>query len=228
MNFQGSFKKIGDIDVHHLKNVVERLTDHHWNFNDMRQRRYDVHKDTQTIHLVFDEDFRHTNPTRHEPLEIFAPLLNPILAKIADYYEKQQHYKPYLEKFGPGYFIRANLIKLKPGGSIEEHQDKNFSLAHSHRIHIPIKTSEQVLFRVGNQEINMKEGEVIEINNRKFHAVTNLGEQDRVHLILDWVIPGEPCCCAAKTHPGETCNPELCMETDRLLVPCVCHGDLAN
>jgi hypothetical protein len=34
-------------------------------------------------------------------------------------------------------------------------------------------------------------GEIWEINNRKYHAVRNLGEEARVHLILDYVVPGE-------------------------------------
>ena len=62
---------------------------------------------------------------------------------------------------GPGYCVRASLVRLNPGGTIDAHQDKNFSLAHSHRIHIPLLTNPGVEFTVGNETRYLAEGEVI-------------------------------------------------------------------
>jgi hypothetical protein len=41
---------------------------------------------------------------------------------------------------------------------------------------------------VGEDKRNLKLGEIWEINNdKKEHSVDNLGETDRIHLIVDWV-----------------------------------------
>ena len=56
---------------------------------------------------------------------------------------------------GIGYFIRANLVRLAPGGTINEHRDGNFSLTHSHRVHVPIITNDRVLFNVGRETLSI-------------------------------------------------------------------------
>lgn len=225
MNFQGSFKHIGHADIGSIKDLVVQLTDEHWAGSDTRQQRYEVHKDTQSIPLVFDEDFRHSNPTVHPAYELFGPVLRTLFAQIAEYYESSTEI--YAKFGGPvqGYFVRVNLVKLRAGGTIAEHRDMNFSLAHSHRIHVPIVTSDKVLFDVGPDVMAMKEGEIIEINNRRKHSVVNGGAEDRVHLILDWAFPWEPCCCADKVHPGVRCSPQACVDIDRRKIPCHCFPE---
>lgn len=228
MNFQGNFKRVGSFDTSELKRLVLGLTEAHWLADDTRQKRYEVHKDTQFIGLAYDSDFRHTHPTRRPALELFGPVIQPLLAQIAEFYETHPET---LEKFkNPvrGYFIRISLAKLVAGGKISVHQDKNFSLTHSHRVHLPIVTNPDCWFYVGKERMNMKEGEIWEINNRRMHYVANHGDEDRVHLILDWVFPWEPCCCADKVHPGEPCTPKACADSVVLRIPCDCHPEEAD
>ncbi|RLA29004.1 MAG: hypothetical protein DRQ63_02080 [Gammaproteobacteria bacterium] len=225
MNFQGNFTKIDDTDITSLKELVLQLTPEHWTGDTTRQRRYEAHRHTQAIGLVYDLDFRHENPTVQPPMQLFAPALRQVLETVANHYEALPAATTLLGQLGSGYFIRANLVRLNPGGEITAHQDKNFSLAHSHRVHIPIVTNDQVKFAVGSETINMRAGEIFEINNRRIHSVRNDGEAGRVHLILDWVTPDEPCCCSAKTHPGEPCSPQACVGTDRMKIPCVCFPE---
>ena len=71
MNFAGNFRHIGNIDISAIKDEVEKLTDDDWNEQSWRQKRYEVHKDTKFIGLVYDPDFRHANSTRHPALEKF-------------------------------------------------------------------------------------------------------------------------------------------------------------
>jgi len=225
MNFPGNFKKIADVSIDMLKDLVLQLTPEHWTGDTTRQQRYEAHRDTQTIGLVYDEDFRHTNPTKLPPLELFSPALRQILTVIADFYEAPAEEAALWQGFGAGYFIRTTLVSLRPGGEIVPHQDKNFSLAHSHRVHVPVVTNDKVLFTVGNETICMQEGEIMEVNNRRLHSVSNGGNESRIHLILDWVNPSEYCCCSAKTHPGIPCSPEECVATDRMNIPCECYPE---
>lgn len=228
MNFQGNFKHIGDIDLSDLRARVAELTDAEWLADQVRSKRYEVHKDTQFIGLVFDEDFRHLKATQRPALRHFIEALQPILAQIAEYYETAPEVQSKFDEPVRGYFVRISFAKLIAGGEISEHRDLNFSLTHSHRVHVPVITNDQVWFRVGNEKRNLKAGEIIEINNRRNHSVVNESDEDRVHLILDFVLPWEPCCCADKTHPGERCTPQACMDTVMRKTPCDCFPEDAE
>jgi hypothetical protein len=225
LNFLGNFRKIGDAEIAPIAGLVQQLTVEDWTVEDTRQKRYEVHQDTQFIGLVYDEDFRHMNATKRPIMDVFQPVLHPVFAQIAQYYESAPDIYVKFGKPVQGYFVRVSLVNLVPGGEIAEHRDKNFSLAHSHRIHIPIVTNEDVLFNVNGEVIHMKAGEMYEINNRRNHSVFNKGSEGRVHLILDWVFPWEPCCCSYKTHPDIPCSPDACIETDRLRTPCNCFPE---
>ena len=225
MNFPGNFFHIGDLEIADLKRLVLALTDEQWDSFSFRQKRYEVHQHTQTIGLVYDPDFRHSHPTKLPTLEIFEEELRPVLWMAADHFDETKIGQQLIKENGMGYFIRASLVRLKAASSIAEHRDMNFSLTHSHRIHLPIVTNDEVWFTVGNESINMREGQLYEINNRRVHSVRNDGAEDRVHLILDYVLPCERCCCGATLHPDTRCSPQSCRETDRANIPCECYPE---
>ena len=225
MNFPGNFFHIGDIEIAELKNLVLNLTDEQWENFSLRQKRYEVHQHTQSIGLVYDPDFRHSHPTRLPTLDMFEAELKPVLWMTADHFEETEKGKQLIKDNGMGYFVRATLVRLQAGGSIAEHRDMNFSLTHSHRVHLPIVTNDEVWFSVGSETINMREGQLYEINNRRLHSVENKGSDDRVHLILDFVLPSERCCCGEKLHPDTRCSPQACKETDRWNTPCECYPE---
>jgi len=224
MNFSGNFIQIASVDVVALKKRVLEFSQQQWQGEAFHQQRHELHRDTQTIALVFDPDYRHTHPTRLPPLQELEPLIRPVLKIVADHFDDSPRGFELFEAHGMGYFVRASLVRLKAGGEIAEHTDRNFSLVHSHRVHLPVVSNEQVEFTVGGERLNMKEGALYEINNRRVHSVINAGSEDRIHLILDYVIPGEKCCCGEKLHPDTACNPLACEQTDSLQVPCVCHS----
>ena len=225
MNFPGAFRYIGSMEIAELRELVRQLTPQQWAGFSLRQNRYEVHRDTQTIGLVFDPDFRHTHPTRLPALEVFQESLQPALAMAAVFYEQSPRGEKLVSQFGLGYFIRATLVQLKAGGSIAPHQDNNFSLTHSHRIHLPVITNDRVQFTVGDETMSLPAGDLYEINNRRIHSVQNRSDEDRVHVILDFVLPGEKCCCGMKLHPQTLCSPQACAPTDHLQVPCNCFPE---
>ena len=225
MNFQGSFAKIGDVDTEQLASLAGQIGEEEWEADLFRQNRYEVHRDTQTVGLVFDPDYRHSHPTRLPMLQRFESALRPVLEMVADHFEESEKGRTLIEQFGMGYFVRASVVRLRAGGIITPHTDNNFSLAHSHRVHVPIVTNEQVLFAVGSQTIHMGVGEIYEINNRRNHSVMNRGDSGRIHLILDFVLPGEQCCCGKLLHPHTLCSPVACRDTDYLKIPCRCYPE---
>jgi len=225
MNFLGNFSFLGNIEIDELKNLVLSLSDEQWDEFSIRQNIYEVHQNTRMIGLVYDLDFRHSHPTRLPALAMFEEALRPILMKTAAHYEESEIGKQLLADNKLGYFIRASLVRLTAGCDITAHRDMNYSLTHSHRIHLAIISNDEVWFTVGNESINMRAGELYEVNNRRVHSVDNKGEEDRVHLILDFVLPGEQCCCGALHHPDTRCSPRACLDTVLLKVECNCHPD---
>ena len=168
-----NFNYIGKTNVNTLVDKVKKITE--WDKYTFRQKTYDVHKYTKTIPLIFDEDFRHKNPTYRFGYKLCENEINKFK-------------NIFLKKFGKGYIIRAILVNLEAEKNIPNHIDNSPSLDICKRIHIPIITNNKVFFSVGEERMNLKKGEMWEINNtKKIHSVENNSKFDRVHLIIDWV-----------------------------------------
>jgi hypothetical protein len=191
MNFAQDAVKLGAFDVSALRTAVRALGETDWTADSSRQQAFDAHIATQTLKLIADADFRHADPTVHPPFRMLEPMIEPLMAHVRRFYLQTLRQRSVAEKHGPGYFIRALLTRLPPGAEIRPHIDDGYSLKRCHRIHVPLVTSPQTLFRVGDTRFNMGEGEMWEINNRRLHAVTNGGDAARIHLIMDYVQPGE-------------------------------------
>ena len=102
--------------------------------------------------------------------------------------------QPILDLFPENHcLVRALFACLPPGVTIPIHHDTGEWVKATHRVHIPILVTDpsKVLFRVGPtldqmQRIECTPGHVFEINNQAKHAVSNCGDDCRVHLILDY------------------------------------------
>jgi len=176
--FEGNFRLIDTCDIAPVAEKVNALNEDDWNAIDWRQKRFEAHKHTQTIELIFDRDFRHENPTRRAMYDRLGcdELLAPILDSIADYYT------------GEGFPVRILLVRLTAKGGIPQHVDTGYSLTTARRIHVPVVTNEGVVFTVGGEPRSLSAGEIWEINNTREHSVENTSDRDRVHLIVDWVV----------------------------------------
>ncbi|HEY8593419.1 MAG TPA: aspartyl/asparaginyl beta-hydroxylase domain-containing protein [Sphingomicrobium sp.] len=183
MHFDGLCRRLGAVDPKPLADAIDALGEDAWGEYQKRQQQFKVHSATETIPLLFDEDSRHTDPTEWPRLAALEPALRPALDLI------RGDYPPVSDK--PGYFVRIILTRLVPGGAIPRHRDGGESLARSHRHHLAVTTNPLVEFYVGDRKHHFAAGEIWEINNRQPHEVRNLSEQGRVHLIADYVVPGE-------------------------------------
>ena len=164
-----------DCDISQWLTELETVTEEIWNEDNYRQESFYVHKDTQTIPIVFDTSF--SWPTRAIRTEHFHKYENCLTALesvlAADY--------------GEGFTARVILTKLKGKGDIPEHRDNGECFNVSHRCHLPLITNDEVYFTVGTETITMAAGELWEINNnQRNHSVVNKSGEDRVHLIIDW------------------------------------------
>jgi len=167
---------IGQVDVSELCDFLGKKTREEWMENAMRQQQFAVHKDTESLVLKWCANSSTDSPveaTRH--YADCESLLKPILDLIQNQYKYE---KPVVRK--------AMFAKLKAGGEIVPHVDGAIALRMVHRIHIPIVSNDKVHFFIDNVDHYLKVGEVVEIDNTRFHEVRNLGNQDRIHLIVDY------------------------------------------
>ena len=163
-----------DVDLEFIKRKLSKIPERAWHGSG-REQTYEVHKQTQALLLIHDEDFRHYNPTYHDLYSQFRKELKPVFDFIADYFNQD------------GYIVRTLFARLAGHGRIDTHTDGLYSLLKCNRIHIPIITNDQVVFTIGGEEKVLGEGEMWEINNATLHAVENNSDEDRIHLIIDWV-----------------------------------------
>lgn len=166
-----NFKYFGSIEI---SDLLEKLKELDWNYYQFRQIAHKVHAETLTVPLLFDEKLQTIKI--HKDFGHFIPELGKIKIFLS-------------EKLGKGELQSAILINLPAGKKIKRHIDKAENFKKYHRIHIPIQTNQKCYFEVDNEIINMKEGEIWEINNDdKYHSVENTGETDRIHLLIDWKV----------------------------------------
>lgn len=170
-----SFLRLNEcLDVGAIRQRIAKFPPEKWRESE-RERLFDVHRDTQALLMVHFEDHKYRKPDHRELYYELQDAIMPVVDYIANYYRDN------------GFIVRLILAKLLGGGRIPKHTDAGYSLLNYHRIHLPIVSNEDVVFHVGGEEINMRVGELWEINNGTVHGVENRGTEDRIHLIVDWM-----------------------------------------
>ena len=69
-----NFNYIGKLNVSNFSKKVKNINS--WEDYQFRQKTYEVHKYTKTIPLIFDEDFKHENPTYHKQYNNYKTCCN--------------------------------------------------------------------------------------------------------------------------------------------------------
>lgn len=83
----------------------------------------------------------------------------------------------------------VRLMNLAAGAVIKEHCDDALNLeAGEARLHIPVQTNPQVAFYVANEQVPLLAGECWYLNLSLPHKVHNLGDSDRIHLVIDCLV----------------------------------------
>ena len=182
MNIDVPLRPLGAVDNTALAAAILALDDQAWLEDDYRQQEYEVHKQTQSVVMVFTDGDNWPNAEiRKGPgwkylVDTAVPLMHGII---------RDHYPP------GGTIIRAMAAKLIAGGKITPHRDKHASFHAGHRIHVPITTNPRVRFMIDGRPYQFKTGEAYEINNQLTHSVMNKGKEDRITFIFDYVPASE-------------------------------------
>ena len=179
MNIDTPLKPLGDIELEALKTAILDLDDDAWLSDDQRQNDYEVHRQTQSIILVFCDGPMHDLVIRKQNgWDVLAETAVPVMHELIN-----RAYRP------GGTIIRAMAAKLLSKGRIAPHFDSHSTFRRSHRIHVPITTNPRVRFMIDGKPYSMEVGKAYEINNQKTHSVINSGKEDRITFIFDYLPP---------------------------------------
>lgn len=81
------------------------------------------------------------------------------------------------------------IVRLPPGGMIDEHIDEGVYADHYARFHIALTDSPKASLTVGGETQHFAQGDVWEFNHKQPHSGRNMGSEPRIHLIFDAVVP---------------------------------------
>ena len=182
MDIDCRMKELGDVDVAELSRAILSQDRDAWLEEEHRQNVYEVHRQTESMVLVFAEtaDWPELSVVKKPAWDRLADVAVPLMHDIIG------RYYP-----AGGTIIRAMAAKLLPGGKIRPHTDAHPSFHAGHRIHVPITTNRRVRFMIEGRPYRMEVGQAYEINNQKMHSVANRGDEDRITFIFDYVPPGQ-------------------------------------
>jgi hypothetical protein len=153
-----------------------------WDLDLSRQQSFDTHKDTKMYRMRFSS-YRWLIGDSIQCKDVNVLPTHESNKQLLDIYNK-------IEKIYDGKVVRAEFIKMPGNTKIPRHVDGGESLYIIRRLHIPIITNEKVIFKVFNNEMNLKEGICYEINNAMPHSVENNSADSRIHLIID-ILPNK-------------------------------------
>ena len=172
---------LGEVDMQALRECILAQEPEAWSEQAIRQQTYEVHRDTESIVLLFcDEEWPDGEIYREPGWDRLAEVAVPLIDNIIE-----THYEP------GGTLLRAMAAKLKVNGRIRPHRDTLRSFHMGHRIHVPITTNDYVRFTIAGKPYSFEPGKAYELNNQLMHSVVNMGDEDRITFIFDYVPPAE-------------------------------------
>lgn len=180
MDIDTLLRDLGNVDSVALSDAILAQDEESWREDQNRQQVFDVHRETESIVLVF-VNLEHwpeieivKQPGWDRLADAAVPLMHDIIGK---------HYPK------GGTIVRAMAAKLLAGGKIRPHIDTHPSFHVGHRIHVPITTNPRVRFMIDGRPHRLEVGKAYEINNQKNHSVMNKGAEDRITFIFDYIPP---------------------------------------
>jgi len=181
MDIEVPLRELGELDSSALRDAILAQEEAAWHEDEYRQDVYDVHRQTESIVLIFTDGSNWPNPeiSKEPGYDRLADLAMPLMHEIIE-----KHYPK------GGTIIRAMAAKLLAGGKITPHHDSHPSFHCGHRIHVPITTNPRVRFMIDGRPYQFQVGQAYELNNQKTHSVMNKGKEDRITFIFDYVPPG--------------------------------------
>lgn len=179
---------LGQVDIKELTQAINRQPKEAWDADEDLRKNLAGNRQTQSLFLQVISGPEFINILKQRPLtqddvlfysawESLHKEVQPIVDYALSHFEKN------------GVILRIQIARMLPGAKILPHIDSSPLLTSSYRLHVPIKTNDDVHFMVDGERIKMQEGQLYNLNNRVPHWVENRSNEARTHLIIDYLPP---------------------------------------
>ena len=162
-------------DVGALRNAVQRQPGL-WNENTLRT------KHEGTVHGEVDDIWLRFNDTAGDVIDDTECLDYPAFEKLPQSRPLVFDLMRYVEGTRLG---RVIITRLPPGGKILPHADQGAPATYYERYQFILQGVRGCTFRIGEEAVEMQTGQIWWINNAEEHEVVNLGDDDRIAMIVD-------------------------------------------
>jgi hypothetical protein len=111
--------------------------------------------------------------------------------KVVSEYKDQSHLTLFPELQKVKFFFKTDIVNMMfysmtPGANIHPHRDMIGNVQWGGlRFHIPIQTNPNLIFKVSNKRVIMNVAELWALDTSYLHSVSNNGDTERIHLVLD-------------------------------------------
>lgn len=171
LNIANSIIKVGSISDDNLRDLIEDSAGYKNIYSKARAEEFLVHKDTVSFSIL-----------EHD-LDCF-PNEDLVKGSLQDHENIQIAIDDLLFNFKDHVVFNCIMVLLPIGGIIRYHMDRGIFLDNTRRFHLPVISS-GVVFKTTDGIYEMKTGFWYELKNKRYHAVENRGNIDRLHLIVD-------------------------------------------
>lgn len=172
-------------DVAPVMNAL-MLNEHLWNEHRYRTSyKGTPHVDVDDIWLRFSDDSKVADPAE------LRKVINddrPVWYPAASILPVKPIVFGLMQRVGAYELGRLLITRVRPGGRILPHADKEGSYVHQGdiaRYHVVLQGLPGSLFRCGDETVNMQTGEIWLFNAHKVHEVQNNSADDRIHMLVD-------------------------------------------
>jgi len=171
-----NFLKIGEAKVSDLLHAIQRKPEL-WNVNNLRTTfPNSPHVEADDIWLFFNslekQDIMNDKATIPYPAWKELPQARPIVFDLMRAAEATQ-------------LGRVVITRLNPGAVIKPHKDEGDPVTFYKRYQVAILSNGDIPFKIGDEEVSFKTGDVYLINNKEEHSVSNNSTEDRIVMIVD-------------------------------------------
>src|SRR5210317_923326 len=157
------------IDINPFKDLFASIDEKVW-YNKISIQRKENRGEgygfqVYTLPLMFDvETVTGTDPSRKADRTEYYDLFY-----VEEFFDEL--YSILKNEIGDGYPTTINFHLMKPKSKIYPHTDGiSIPATINHRVHVPITTREDIIFKSGNVSLHMKEGHVYLLDNNKIHS----------------------------------------------------------
>jgi len=170
-----NFKKVGEFDTKDIAKELE--VTNFWNWLNMRKAPGLNHNVVDDIVLRFQRVEGH-----YTLINYFDGM------ECVDYFPQgylRNTMKAVNNQFGLSKIGRVVVAKLRPFSTIAPHIDEGEYTKNHDRFHFVVTTNPNVRFGCGDEEAHMAAGDIWWFDNKTQHYVTNAGNTDRIHIVVD-------------------------------------------